>query len=52
MTTNYCGVKIAPMRGAFSSLLQNKIKVKGMHLNHDFYVVLGKQCRTEKILCW
>ena len=19
----------------------------GMHLNHDFYVVVGKQCRTE-----
>ena len=23
-----------------------KIEQKGMHLNHDFYVVLGKQCRT------
>ena len=23
------------------------IEEKGMHLNHDFYVVLGKQCCTE-----
>ena len=24
-----------------------KIEQKGMHLNHDFYIVVGKQCRTE-----
>ena len=24
------------------------IEQKGMHLNHDFYVVVGKLCRTEK----
>ena len=24
-----------------------QIHQKGMHLNHDFYVVVGKQCRTE-----
>ena len=24
-----------------------KIELKGMHLNHDFYVVVGKQCGTE-----
>ena len=23
------------------------IEQKGMHLNNDFYVVVGKQCRTE-----
>ena len=23
------------------------IEKKGMHLNHDFYVVVGKICRTE-----
>ena len=23
------------------------IELKGMHLNHDFYVVVGIQCRTE-----
>ena len=23
------------------------IKLKGMHWNHDFNVVVGKQCRTE-----
>ena len=23
------------------------IELKGMHLNYDFYVVVGKQCRTE-----
>ena len=23
------------------------IELKGMHLNHNFYVVVGKQCRTE-----
>ena len=23
------------------------IEQKGMHLNHDFFVVVGKQCRTE-----
>ena len=23
------------------------IKLKGMYLNHDFNVVVGKQCRTE-----
>ena len=22
---------------------------KGMHLNHDFYVVVGKQSRTENV---
>ena len=22
-------------------------RTDGMHLNHDFYVVVGKQCRTE-----
>ena len=25
----------------------NYIELKGMHLNHDFYVVVGKQYRTE-----
>ena len=23
------------------------IDQKGMHLNYDFYIVVGKQCRTE-----
>ena len=23
------------------------IELKGMTLDHDFYVVVGKQCRTE-----
>ena len=23
------------------------IELKGMHLNHHFYVVVGKQCRTK-----
>ena len=23
------------------------IDQKGMHLNHNFFVVVGKQCRTE-----
>ena len=23
------------------------IKLKGIHLDRDFYVVIGKQCRTE-----
>ena len=23
------------------------IEQKGMHLNHDFYGVVGKQCRTK-----
>ena len=23
------------------------LEQKDMHLNHDFYVVVGKQCRTE-----
>ena len=25
----------------------NRMEQKGMHLNHDFYVVVGIQCRTE-----
>ena len=23
------------------------MKLKGMRLNHDFYIIFGKQCRTE-----
>ena len=23
------------------------IELKGMHLNHEFYVIVGKQCHTE-----
>ena len=25
---------------------KNKIELKGMHLDHDFYVVVVKHCRT------
>ena len=25
------------------------IELKGMHFNHDFYVVVGKHCRTENV---
>ena len=28
---------------------QNLIEQKGMHLNHDFYVVVGKQCRRKYV---
>ena len=28
-------------------VLYHVIEQKGMHLNHDFYVVVSKQCRTE-----
>ena len=27
-----------------------QIELKGMHLNHDFYVVVNKQCRAENAL--
>ena len=26
------------------------MELKGMTLDHDFYVVVGKQCRTENAL--
>ena len=26
---------------------QSKMEQKGMTFDHDFYVVVGKQCRTE-----
>ena len=26
--------------------ISKEIELKCMHLNHDFYVVVGKQCRT------
>ena len=28
-------------------LLNQSMRQKGIDLNHDFYVVFGKQCRTE-----
>ena len=31
----------------FYPLSLKKIELKGLHLNHDFNVVVGKQCRTE-----
>ena len=31
------------------SLVSTKIEQKGMLLNHDFYVVVGKQCRSENV---
>ena len=31
-------------------VIQKLIHQKGMYLNHDFYVVVGKQCCTQKIL--
>ena len=34
-------------RGANIRVIQEKIELKGMHLNHNFFVVVGKQCRTE-----
>ena len=40
-------------RGGECNLIQrlysqiDLIELKGMHFNHDFYVVLGKQYRTE-----
>ena len=27
---------------------KHEIELKGMHLNHDIYAIVGKQCRTEK----
>ena len=32
------------------SIISEMIEQKGMHLNHEFYVVVGKQCRTENAL--
>ena len=31
-------------------IVLTEIKQKGMHLNHDFYVIVGKQCRTGNAL--
>ena len=34
--------------GQLSCTASTEIELKDMYLNHDFYVVVGKQCRTSE----
>ena len=33
----------------YFDIINHKIEQNGMHLNQDFYVVVGKQCCTENV---